>query len=163
MLPGVASTKPTGPEMLAVFTSDPVAVDAIAAVNVNVAVPPDRRLTDALMSPMPDAGHDDPAEAAHVHVAPDNAAGSVSVTVAPVTADGPAFDAAMRYVTDVPGVSEPVPSALVIDRSPAAESVSESVALLLPEVGSVTPTGAATDAVLAKVPVAVELIVAASV
>ena len=46
------------------------------------------------------------------------------------------------------------PSVLLIDRSADAFSVSLSVAELLPGVGSVTPPGAATVAVLASVPLA---------
>ena len=46
------------------------------------------------------------------------------------------------------------PSVLVIERSALAASVSLSVAELLPGVGSVTPPGAATVAVLLSVPVA---------
>ena len=43
---------------------------------------------------------------------------------------------------------------MVIDRSAVVVIVSVSVALLLPGVGSVTPAGVATEAVLLKVPVA---------
>ena len=43
--------------------------------------------------PEPDAAHDDPDDATHVHVAPVSEAGRLSVTIAPVTAAGPAFDA----------------------------------------------------------------------
>ena len=46
------------------------------------------------------------------------------------------------------------PSVLVIARSALAPSVSVSVAELLPGVGSVTPAGAVTVAVLLSVPVA---------
>ena len=45
------------------------------------------------MLPLPDAGQVPPPAPTHVHVAPVSAAGSVSATVAPVTALGPAFDA----------------------------------------------------------------------
>ena len=51
------------------------------------------------------------------------------------------------------------PSVLVIDRSALAASVSLSVAELLPGVGSVTPPGAVTVAVLLKLPVAAAEIV----
>ena len=50
-------------------------------------------LTEAEMLPEPDAGQLDPAEAVHVQAAPVRLAGNVSVTVAPVIADGPAFEA----------------------------------------------------------------------
>ena len=55
------------------------------------------------------------------------------------------------------------PSVLVIDRSAVGMSVSVSVAELLPGVGSVTPAGAATVAVLTRLPVADALIVAVTV
>ena len=45
------------------------------------------------MLPEPEAVHVPPPAPTHVHVAPVSDAGSVSVTVAPVTALGPAFDA----------------------------------------------------------------------
>ena len=67
---------------------------------------------------------------------------------------GPALDAVIVYVTLPPGVAEVTPSVLVIDRSADAAKVSVSVAELLPGVGSVTPAGAATVAVLLRVPVA---------
>src|SRR5439155_1312528 len=53
-----------------------------------------------------------------------------------------------------PGVAVVTPSVLVIERSALAPSASLSVAELLPGVGSVTPAGAATVAVLLSVPVA---------
>ena len=51
------------------------------------------------------------------------------------------------------------PSVLVIARSALAASVSLSVAELLPGVGSATPAGAVTVAVLLNVPVAAAEIV----
>lgn len=55
-------------------------------------MPPDASVTVSAMFPVPDAApQDEPADAAHVHVAPVSAAGSVSVVVAPVTAEGPLF------------------------------------------------------------------------
>jgi len=53
-----------------------------------------------------------------------------------------------------PAVTVATPSVLVIDRSALSLSVSVSVALLLPGVGSVTPDGAATVAVLTRLPLA---------
>src|SRR3954469_25252551 len=53
-----------------------------------------------------------------------------------------------------PGVAVVTPSVLVIDRSALAPRVSLSVAELLPGVGSLTPPGAVTVAVLLSVPVA---------
>ena len=65
------------------------------SVAVKVAVPPERRFTDALMSPVPLAGHVEPALAAHVQDTLVRSAGKTSVTVAPVTAWGPALEATM--------------------------------------------------------------------
>ena len=45
------------------------------------------------MLPEPDAGQVATADAVHVQVTPERLAGKVSVTVAPVIADGPAFEA----------------------------------------------------------------------
>lgn len=53
-----------------------------------------------------------------------------------------------------PGTTEATPSVFVIDRSAVGVKVSVSVAELLAGVGSVTPEGGATVAVLTSVPVA---------
>jgi hypothetical protein len=53
-----------------------------------------------------------------------------------------------------PGVAVVTPSVLVIERSADAARVSLSVAELLAGFGSVTPPGAATVAVLLKIPLA---------
>jgi hypothetical protein len=92
---GVGSVDPPGNATVAVFDNVPVAVDATVALTVNVTVPAASTLTAAEMLPEPEAGQLDPAEAVHVHVAPVRLAGNVSVTVAPVMADGPAFDVTM--------------------------------------------------------------------
>src|SRR5262249_51045770 len=55
---------------------------------------------------------------------------------------------------DVPGTADRTPSDLVMARSAWGVSVSLSVALLLPGLGSVTPGGGATVAVLSRLPVA---------
>src|SRR5437870_2888073 len=81
-------------------------------------------------------------------------AGNVSATVEAVALLGPALEAVMVYVTEPPAVAVVTPSVLVIERSALAESVSESVAELLPGTESVTPPGAVTVAVLLSVPVA---------
>ena len=82
---------PTGAVMVAVLeiVPDPLAV----AVTVKVAVPPESRFTEAARLPLPLAGQLDPALAAQVQLALVTVAGKMSVIVAPVTADGPAFDA----------------------------------------------------------------------
>ena len=51
------------------------------------------------MSPLPLAGHADPAEAAQGQVAAETFAGNTSATVAPTTALGPAFEATIVYVS----------------------------------------------------------------
>ncbi len=66
-------------------------------------------------------------------------------------------------MTLLPGITVVTPSVFVIVRSAVGLSVSVSVALLLPGVGSVTPAGAVTVAVLASVPVAVAETVAVTV
>ena len=114
----------------------------------------------SLIEPLPDAVHDDPLVAMHVHVAPESEDGRVSVTVAPVTEDGPLLVATIVYVTGVPATSVAAPSVLVIDRSAVGANVSVSVAELFVEVGSVTPVGAVTVAVLTSDPVALPAIVA---
>jgi hypothetical protein len=95
LLPEAGSVIPAPTETVAVFASDPVAPGATVPLTVNVAVPPTGRSTEALMLPLPDAGHAAPPLAAHVHVAPVNAAGNVSVTLDAGAADGPAFEATM--------------------------------------------------------------------
>lgn len=95
LLAAVGSVAPPGKATDAVFDNVPVAVETTVAVTVNVTEPAARTFTDAEMLPEPDAGQLDPADAAHVHVAPVRLAGKVSVTVAPVIADGPAFETAM--------------------------------------------------------------------
>ena len=95
LLAVLGSVVPAATVAVAVLASDPVAVDEIVAVNVNVAVPLGNRSTVVDMLPEPDAGHVDPAEAVHVQVAPDSAAGSVSATAVDNAADGPAFDTAI--------------------------------------------------------------------
>jgi hypothetical protein len=160
LLPAAGSVIPAATATVAVLASEPVAVDAMVAVRVNVAVPLGNKSTVALMLPLPDAGHVEPAEAEHVHVAPDSAAGTVSVTVEPIAADGPALDATIVYVTDVPGISVALPSVLVMETSARRVMVVVSVAELLAGVGSVDPPGSATAAVFDNVPVAVEMTVA---
>ena len=84
---------PPGSAIVAVFDNVPVAVAEIVPVTVNVAVPLGRRVSDALIEPEPDTGHEEPAVAVHDQVTPDRAAGIVSVTVAAVIVEGPALEA----------------------------------------------------------------------
>src|SRR5882672_827186 len=115
------------------------------------------------MLPEPLAAQVPPPAPTQVQLAPVIATGSVSVTVAPVTALGPAFEATIVYVTDAPGTAVVCPSVLVIPRFACDVRVSVSVALLFAGFGSVTPTGTATVAVLLRLPVAAGLIVPVSV
>ena len=163
LFPGVGSVTPPGAAIVAVFTNVPVALATTVAEIVNVTDAPTGRFTDALMLPLPLAGHVPPAAPAHVHVTPLNDTGIVSVTVAADTADGPALLATTVYVTDVPGTSVNEPSVFVIDRSAVGFNVSESVAELFPGVGSVEPPGNAIVAVLESDPVALDEIVPVTV
>ena len=155
LFPGTESVTPDGAAIEAVLTRLPVAVATTVAVTVNVADAPTGMSTVVLMLPLPlPAAHDAPPLVEHVHVTPLNVAGIVSVTGAATTAEGPALPATIVYVTEVPGTSVAAPSVLVIDRFAVGTNVSVSVAELLPGVGSVTPAGGATVAVLTRLPVA---------
>jgi hypothetical protein len=156
LLAGVGSVTPAGAAIAAVLTKLPVAEALTVAVTVKVAALPTGRFTVALMLPLPLAGHEPPPLAEQVHVAPVSEAGMVSVTVAAVADDGPAFAATMVYVTDVPGTIDATPSVFVIDRSAVGASVSVSVDVLFAAVGSVTPPGSATLAVFTRDPVALD-------
>ena len=79
----------TGNSLLPVLLIVP-APEAVP-VAVNVAVPPLSRFTLAAMFPEPLAGQLDPTDAAQVHVTLLSCAGKLSVTVAAVTALGPAL------------------------------------------------------------------------
>jgi len=110
--------------------------------------------------PLPDAAPQEPVPVVieQVQVTPVTETGTVSdteaPTVAPVTFEGPLFVTVTVYVIGAPGVAVVAPSVLVIARSACALSVSVSVAELFPGVGSVTPPGAVTVAVLVTAPVA---------
>src|SRR4051812_25114128 len=114
------------------------------------------------MLPLPLAVQVPPPAPTHVHAAVSEA-GKVSATVAPTAFDGPALEAVMVYVALPPQPPAVTPSVLVIERSGDGASVSESLALLLPGVGSITPAGAVTVAVLLRVPVADALMPALAV
>ena len=92
LLMELGSFAPLGGATVAIFVSVPVALLEIVAVSVNVAVPPTAKLTVAEMLPFPlGVPQLDPDEAVQVHEAFVNAAGKLSVTVAPVMALGPAL------------------------------------------------------------------------
>jgi hypothetical protein len=88
----VGSVVPAGTASYAVFERVPLADEATVPVTVNVALLPEGRFTaEVEMSPSPDAGQLAPGSALQVQLAPVKAAGKVSDTVAPVTAEGPLF------------------------------------------------------------------------
>ena len=77
--------------ILGKVTNVPVAAAESVALTVKVTLAPTGRLTAALRLPLPDAGQLPPPAPAQLHVAAVIAAGKLSVTVAPVTALGPAL------------------------------------------------------------------------
>jgi hypothetical protein len=147
---------------VAVLLSVPVALAEIVQDAVYVTLPPTGRFTVSLMLPAPDAVHVPPPAPTHVQLQVSDA-GNVSATVDPLALDGPALLAVMVYVVEPPGVAAVTPSVLVIERSAVAPNPSTSVAELFPGVGSVTPPGAATVAVLLSEPVAAPEIVQGAV
>src|SRR5579883_608512 len=96
----------------------------------------------------------EPEEATAVQATEVMADGNRSVTAWSTAVLGPALLTTMVYVVLPPGTTEVTPLLLVMDRSDCGVSVSVSVALLLSGLGSVTPDGGVTVAVLVKVPVA---------
>ena len=81
---------------MAVLVRNPVALGERVPVAVKVAVPPTSRFTVVAMLPLPLAAEQlEPAEAAQVQLIPVKLAGKVSVTDAPVTGLGPAFETVM--------------------------------------------------------------------
>ena len=149
------SVTPAGAETVAVFVSEPVAVDATATITVYVTVEPLASVAVVEIGIEPDADAQlAPAVATHVHVPDVAPAGKASTTGALTAVEGPAFPTTMVYVVLCPGTTDATPSVLVIDRSAVGFRVSVSVELLLAGVGSVTPTGTAIEAVFTSVPVA---------
>jgi len=153
LLPGVGSVTPAGVATVAVLVNEPLAAAEILQLAVYVMLPPAGRLAVSLMLPLPLAVHVPPLVPAQVQLQVSEA-GNVSATVEPGALLGPAFDAVIVYVTLPPGVAVVTLSVLMIDRSADAPSTSVSVAELLPGVGSVTPAGVATVAVLVNEPLA---------
>src|SRR5258706_3276211 len=93
------------------------------------------------MLPVPDPVQLPPPVATQLHDALLMAAGSVSVTLAPIASLVPVFDTTMVYVVVVPGTTVVTPSVLVIARSTSALSVSLSLAVAGDALaGSVTVT-----------------------
>ena len=93
---GATSITPDGASIEAVLAITPLAEPATVAFTVNVAEPLGSSDTAALIVfPDPDAGHDEPADAAQVHDTPTSEAGATSVNGAATAADGPAFATTM--------------------------------------------------------------------
>ena len=91
LLLGVGSVTPGGTATVALLMSRPVALGEMVALRTKVAAAPLGRFTEALMEPVPLAGQVPPRVAVQVQVALISALGILSVTVAPVTVDGPAL------------------------------------------------------------------------
>lgn len=86
------SVTPVGPETLAVLVTVPVKLAGNVAVIENVAVPALAKLTVALMLPVPLALPQlEPLDATQVQETLVRIAGTLSITVAPVTGLGPSF------------------------------------------------------------------------
>jgi hypothetical protein len=152
--PGSGSVTPAGAMTVAVFVATPAAEPATVPEIVKVTLSPTARSTSAARSPLPfgGTGQLDPGSAAHVQVAPAICAGIGSVTVAPATADGPAFVTTTVYTTGSPGRALVSPSLFTTDRSAVGVRVLVSVLVLSAGVSSVTVAGGVTVAVLVSVP-----------
>jgi hypothetical protein len=152
---GVGSVVPPGAATVAVFAMSPAALAAAVVTAVNVAEPEASRSTVVAMLPLPPGlPHAEPAVAEHVQATFVRSAGNVSVTAAPVTASGPAFDTLIVYVSVSPGAYCDLPSVLVMPRFAAGVRVSVSLAVSFPGTGSVVPAGGATVAVFERAPTA---------
>jgi hypothetical protein len=90
---GFGSATPDGAAIVAVLLSVPVVDGLIVPTSVYVTDPPTGRLTPWLMLPDPLAVHVAPPAATHVQLTLVSVPGTVSVTVAPFAALGPAFEA----------------------------------------------------------------------
>jgi hypothetical protein len=89
-----------------------------------------------------------------VHVTPVMVAGTVSVTIEPAEASGPALLTTIVYATGLPELIVATPSVFVMLRSALRLIVSVSVAVLFPRAESATQDGTATFAVFTSVPLA---------
>src|SRR5438132_616515 len=84
------SVTPAGAVTVAVLVNVPPAVGETVPLRTKVAVPPLARLTVVLIDPEPLAAPQlDPADGTQFQVAPVISAGTLSVTVAPVTGTAP--------------------------------------------------------------------------
>ena len=150
-----------GDVTVAVLVNVSVAELLTVACRLKVAVAPGSRLTVVLMLPLPLAAAQlAPAEGVQVQFTLVSFVGTLSVTVAPVTALKPLLRTTIVYAIGIPATAVEDPSVLVIERSACGVSVSVSVAELLVALGSTAPSGMPTVAVFVRVPVADGLIVA---
>jgi hypothetical protein len=88
------SVQPDGTDALAVFDREPDAAGDTVPLTTSVATAPDARSSVvATAFPDPDTAPHAPVPdvTEHVHDTPVTAAGTTSLTVAPVTAEGPSF------------------------------------------------------------------------
>ena len=169
LLPGVGSVVPPGAVTVAVLEMLPIAATVAGTVYVMTApffiVTVVLRLPDPLAAPHavvtvpPLPG----LLTAHVQLPIASPTGAVSTTVAPATSLGPLFVTVIVYVVLPPANTAATPSVLVIARSATGFTVSVSVALSFPGVGSIVPPGTVTVAVLAMLPLAAPDIVAGTV
>ena len=155
------STMPVGNVTDAVFESVPLAAGDTVAVTLNVTVLAAGMSIISLIEPKPDAAlHDAAPVAAQVQLAPINAAGNESITWMRSICDGPGLVTTIVYVVEVPATIVATPSDLTIDTSPSPLTMVVSMAMLSALLGSVTPTGASTVAVLVTTPIWLIAIVA---
>ena len=89
LLAAFVSVTPSGAETVALLVNVPVAPAPMTAVIVKVTEAPTGRSTLLLIEPLPAAGQVPPPVPAHVHVIDVSPAGTLSVTDAPTTLDGP--------------------------------------------------------------------------
>src|SRR3954468_6132024 len=99
-------------------------------------LPPAGIVTVAAMLPVPEAAKLVPADPVAVQLTPPKLDGKLSATLAPTASDGPPLPTTIVYVSDDPGTCSVFPSVFEIAKSATGVTVSVSVALLLPDVGS---------------------------
>ena len=165
LLPGFVSVVPVGGATVAVFVNVagpfgavPVMVIVAVPLGGNVVIEPFTVLPVAETGPH--ARHWSRNHTwTETNVTP---TGSGSLNVLPSAELGPALPINNVYVIVPPATTEGVAD-FWIDTSALAPSASISVAELLPGVGSVTPAGAVTVAVLINEPVALALMVVLTV
>jgi hypothetical protein len=114
LLPVFGSVTPVGAATVAVFVNVPVVFFGTVPARVITAEAPDARLTDVETFPVPDDGEQPDG---HVQPKPSSGVGTVSATVAPVTAPGPLLVTVIVYVNCLLGEYEARDAVLVMERS----------------------------------------------